>query len=96
MHGAIGDYELKLIYSGDLDGETDSEKSKAKGKPEIAKPELNEPGSRNALGLAERRDIFKSCDESGPPSSRRSRSAESEKSGGSGHRDDLEGDAIVD
>ena len=34
----FGDYELKLIYSGESDGETDSKEAKAKEEPELAKP----------------------------------------------------------
>ena len=61
----------------------------------MAKPETTESASRSALSLADRRDIFESSDESDPPSPRRSRSAESEKGHGSGHRNDLDGDVIM-
>uniref|UniRef100_M4BCE4 Uncharacterized protein n=1 Tax=Hyaloperonospora arabidopsidis (strain Emoy2) TaxID=559515 RepID=M4BCE4_HYAAE len=87
----IGDYELELIYSGDSDGETDSKESKAKGEPEVAKPEPTKSASRSTLSLADRRDIFGSSDESDPPSPRWSRSTESEIS----HRNDRDGDALT-
>uniref|UniRef100_M4BMQ4 RxLR effector candidate protein n=1 Tax=Hyaloperonospora arabidopsidis (strain Emoy2) TaxID=559515 RepID=M4BMQ4_HYAAE len=87
----IGDYELELIYSGESDGETDSKEAKAKEEPELAKPEPTKSASRSALSLADCRDISGSSDESDPPSSRRSRSIESEIS----HRNDLDGDAIM-
>uniref|UniRef100_M4BYN2 RxLR effector candidate protein n=1 Tax=Hyaloperonospora arabidopsidis (strain Emoy2) TaxID=559515 RepID=M4BYN2_HYAAE len=87
----IGDYELELIYSGESDGQTNSKESKAKEEPELAKPEPTTSASRSALSFADRRDIFGSSDESDPPSPRRSRSAESERS----HWNDLDGDAIM-
>uniref|UniRef100_M4C4R3 Uncharacterized protein n=1 Tax=Hyaloperonospora arabidopsidis (strain Emoy2) TaxID=559515 RepID=M4C4R3_HYAAE len=87
----IGDYELELIYSGGPDGETDSKEEKANDESDLAKPEPTKSASRSALSLADRRDIFGSSDESTPPSPRRGRSAESEKS----HRKDLDGDAIM-
>uniref|UniRef100_M4BAG2 Uncharacterized protein n=1 Tax=Hyaloperonospora arabidopsidis (strain Emoy2) TaxID=559515 RepID=M4BAG2_HYAAE len=91
----IGDYELELIYSGESDGETDSKEAKAKDELELAKPEPTKSASRSALSLADLRDIFGSSDESDPPSPRRSRLADSEEGGGFGHRDDLDGDAIM-
>ena len=91
----IGDYELELIYSGESDGETDSKEAKAKEESELAKPDPTKSSSRSALSLANRRDIFGSSDESDPPPPRRSRSAESEKSHDFGHRNDLDGDAIM-
>uniref|UniRef100_M4BSY9 RxLR effector candidate protein n=1 Tax=Hyaloperonospora arabidopsidis (strain Emoy2) TaxID=559515 RepID=M4BSY9_HYAAE len=91
----FGDYELKLIYSGESDGETDSKEAKAKDEPELAKSEPTKSVSRSAMSLAERRDIFGSSDESDPPSPKRSRSAESEKGHGFGRRNDLDGDAIM-
>uniref|UniRef100_M4BWX9 RxLR effector candidate protein n=1 Tax=Hyaloperonospora arabidopsidis (strain Emoy2) TaxID=559515 RepID=M4BWX9_HYAAE len=91
----IGDYDLELIYSGEYDGETDSKEAKATDEPELAKPEPTKSASRSALSLADRRDIFGSSYESPPPSPRRSRSAESEKSHGFGHWNDIDGDAIM-
>ena len=91
----IGDYELELIYSGESDGETDSKEAKAKDEPELAKPEPTKSATRSALILAGRRDMFGSSDDSDPPSLRRSRSAESEKGYGFGHRNDLDCDAIM-
>ena len=61
----------------------------------MAKPEPIKSASRSALSLADRHDIFGSSDESDPPSPRRSRSAESEEGHGFGHRNDLDGDAIM-
>ena len=83
------------LYSGVSDGETDSKEAKAKDEPELAKPEPTKSASRNALSLADRRDIFGSSDESDSPSPTRSLSAESEKGHGFGHRKDLDGDAIM-
>uniref|UniRef100_M4C093 RxLR effector candidate protein n=1 Tax=Hyaloperonospora arabidopsidis (strain Emoy2) TaxID=559515 RepID=M4C093_HYAAE len=91
----IGDYELELLYSGESDGETDSNEARAKDEPELAKPEPTNSASRSALSLADLSDIFGSSDESDPPSPRRSCSAESEKGYGFGHRNDLDCDAIM-
>ena len=54
-----------------------------------------ESASRSAMSLAERRDNFGLSDESEYPLPRRSRSADSEQSVGSGQRHDYDGDAIM-
>ena len=64
----IGDYEIELVYSGESDGETDSMEAKVKDESELTKPEPTKSASRSASSLADRRDIFGSCDESDPPS----------------------------
>ena len=61
----------------------------------MAKPEPTKSVFQSALSLADRRDIFGSSDESDPSSPRWSRSAESEKDHGLGHRNDLDGDSIM-
>ena len=61
----------------------------------MAKPEPTKSVFQSALSLADRRDIFGSSDESDPPSPRRSRWTKSEKGHGFGHRNDLDGDAIM-
>uniref|UniRef100_M4C4S6 Uncharacterized protein n=1 Tax=Hyaloperonospora arabidopsidis (strain Emoy2) TaxID=559515 RepID=M4C4S6_HYAAE len=87
----IGNYELKLIYSGESNGEIDSKEAKAKDEPGLAKPEPTKLAFRSALILADRLDILGSSDESDPLSPRRSRSAESEKGHGFGYHNDLDG-----
>ena len=77
------------------DGETDSKEAKAKEETEVAKPKPTKSASRSALSLADRRAIFGLSEESDAPSPRRSRSAESEKDHGFGHRNDLDGGAIM-
>ena len=55
LHGdaprIIGDYEIELIYSGLLDGNTDSKKATTEKDPEVAKPESTKSASRSAMSL---------------------------------------------
>ena len=94
LHGdaprIIGDYEIELIYSGLLDGNTDSKKATTEKDPEVAKPESTKSASRSAMSPAERHDIFRSSDESDHPSRRRSRSLDRDRGGGLGHQNDDE------
>uniref|UniRef100_M4C2L8 RxLR effector candidate protein n=1 Tax=Hyaloperonospora arabidopsidis (strain Emoy2) TaxID=559515 RepID=M4C2L8_HYAAE len=77
----IGDFELEFIYSGELDGDTDSQKAAAKNEPDMVRPESTKSESRSTFSLAKRRDIFGSSEDSDAPSPRRSRYLEIDRGG---------------
>uniref|UniRef100_M4C397 Uncharacterized protein n=1 Tax=Hyaloperonospora arabidopsidis (strain Emoy2) TaxID=559515 RepID=M4C397_HYAAE len=79
---SIEDIELELIYSGESNSDTDTKKTSAKTDPVVATPEPSKSGSRSAMSLAERRDIFGSSEESDASYPSWSRSLESNRSGG--------------
>ena len=92
----IGDYELELIYSSDSDDEyTNSNKAETKKEPKVAKLEPTKSASRSVMSLAERHDISGSSDELALSSTRRSHSLDSARGGGSGHRNDVNDDALM-
>ena len=61
----IEDCEVKLIYPGESDNDSDSKKAdEAKSKPEAAKLKLTESALRGSMSIGERRDAFGTSDES--------------------------------
>ena len=92
---ALDEYELGLIYSGASDPESDSKEAHATEESESAKLDPAKLGSDNALTRAQHIDLFGSSDEVDPSSPRQSRSVESMRGGGSVHREDDDGDAIM-
>ena len=84
----LEDYDLKIIYSGESDGDITATKA-------TTNTELSKSVSRSAMSLAERHDIFGSSDESDSPSPRRSRSLDSNQGGGKSQSNYDDGDAVM-